>query len=287
MGHEIVRFDPIAVGDRVGRAATSRMLLEAVYRYTPDLMFTVLFQDDLEAPVVREISTQTPTTTFNWFSDDHWRYEAFSRRWAPEFRWVGTTSSDALGKYRRDGIAHVIPTQWACNVNLYRPLARPRTIDVSLVGQPHGDRRDVIDTLRTRGIAVQTFGTGWPAGRVSQSEMIKIFNTSKINLNLSNASRGAAEQVKGRDFEVPGCGAFLLTKRSEEIGRYYDVDREVACYDGVDDLTDKIRHYLAHDDAREAVAAAGYRRTLRDHTYERRFRELFEHMGLFGAAARS
>jgi spore maturation protein CgeB len=287
MGHEMIRFDPVATAARAGRARTSRMLREIAHRYTPDLMFTALFQDDLDQDVVADISARSVTTTFNWFADDHWRYERFSRRWAPAFNWVGTTSSAALEKYRRDGVMNVLHTQWACNAHLYRPLDVPRTIEVSFVGQPHGNRRAVIDQLRARGIAVRTFGLGWPEGRVTQREMIEIFSRSKINLNLSNASRGEAEQVKGRDFEVPGCRGFLLTKVSADIAACYDVGREIACYDGADDLAEKIRYYLARDDEREAIAAAGYRRTMLEHTYARRFGALFDRMRVFGEPGRT
>jgi spore maturation protein CgeB len=287
MGHELIRFDPVATAERAGRGPATRMLREIAYRYRPDLMFTVLFQDDLDPAIVREISAGSATTTFNWFADDHWRYERFSRRWAPAFNWVATTSSAALEKYRRDGVTNVMQTQWACNAHLYRPLDLPKTIDVSFVGQPHGDRRDVIERLRARGIAVQTFGLGWPAGRVSQREMIEIFNRSKINLNLSNASRGGVEQVKGRDFEVPGCGGFLLSRASPEIAACFDVGREIVCYDGTDDLADKIRYYLARDGERDAIAAAGYRRTIREHTYAHRLVALFDGMKLLGEPVRT
>lgn len=285
MGHELIRFDPVVLGRRLGRAASNRMLLEAVYRYTPDLMFTALFRDELDPAAVREISDRTPTTTFNWFADDHWRYETFSRRWAPAFNWVGTTSADAYAAYQRDGFAHAIHTQWACNPHLFRPLGLPRTHNVTFVGQPHGDRREVIAALRTKGIAVQTWGVGWPAGRVSQSQVIKLFNQSRINLNLSHASQEGVEQVKGRDFEVPGCGGFLLTRASPEIGRYFEIGREIVCYESTGDLAEKIRHYLSHEEQREAITAAGYRRTIAEHTYERRFTALFERMKLVGVPA--
>jgi len=35
-----------------------------------------------------------------------------------------------------------------------------------------------------------------------------------------------------------------------------------------------IRYYLAHDDERQAIARAGQVRTLREHTYEQRTKEL-------------
>lgn len=54
----------------------------------------------------------------------------------------------------------------------------------------------------------------------------------------------------------------------------------MAVYDGVADLIDKIRYYLAHEDQRRAIAEAGYQRTLQEHTHERRFNEIFKAIGV-------
>jgi spore maturation protein CgeB len=210
--------------------------------------------------------------------------------------------------------------------------------DVSFVGQPHGNRRAVIEALRSAGVDVYTRGYGWEEGRVSQDEMIRIFNQSRINLNLPNAATpspqtstkatlrsharsaaslvqrvpfgdrlvGAAsstlrasrsaiggspvtsalgedaypEQIKGRNFEIPGCGGFLLTGPAEELDRYYEPGREIAVFSSLRELVDGVRHYLAHDDERRAIADAGYARTLAEHTYAHRFEAIFERIGL-------
>lgn len=280
MGHQIIRFDFKAIEKRFSRREMNKMLLETVYRYNPDLMFTVLFRNELDKKVVNEISTQTETKTINWFCDDHWRFDSYSRYWAPMFNWVVTTAKSALPRYEEIGYENVIHAQWACNHFLYRKLGLPHLYDVTFVGQPHGNRRQVIGSLRKAGIDVKVWGYGWPTGRVSQSEMIKIFNQSKINLNLSNASRPGVEQIKGRDFEVPGCGGFLITGYAENIEEYFNVGKEIVCYRDVDDLIDKIRYYLKHDDEREAIANAGYVRVLREHTYEKRFLNIFRTIGI-------
>ena len=44
----------------------------------------------------------------------------------------------------------------------------------------------------------------------------------------------------------------------------------------MDDLVEKARHYLAQEDERRTIAAAGQARTLREHTYELRMQELAE-----------
>lgn len=301
-GHDVRYFDSVGVFKSRGREGADRDLLGVVDAERPDLLFSVLFTDELNPDTIRMISERTETVTLNWFCDDHWRFENFSADWAPAYDWVVTTARSAVPKYAAIGYRHAIKNQWACNDLLYRKLDLPMRYDVSFVGQPHGNRRCVLEALRARGIDVATFGLGWDSGRVSQDEMIRIFNQSRINLNLANASTPSEEtaessagwlsrllggvtrkrrksayvqQIKARTFEVPGCGGFLLTEPADDLEEYYDLGKEVVTFDGVADLAAKISYYLAHDDERRAIARAGYERTLRDHTYERRFAEIF------------
>ncbi len=60
----------------------------------------------------------------------------------------------------------------------------------------------------------------------------------------------------------------------EDLERCFAIGREVVVYADLDDLVDKIRHYVAHDAEREAIAAAAHRRALAEHTYARRLGEI-------------
>jgi spore maturation protein CgeB len=53
------------------------------------------------------------------------------------------------------------------------------------------------------------------------------------------------------------------------------VGREIDTYRSEDELIDKLRFYLSHDEAAERIRAAGYARARRDHTWRRRFEQLF------------
>ena len=329
MGHDILYFDFMTLMHERGQKAMNRQLLEVAKAEKPDLMFTVLFNDELDPTVVRAISASGNTLTLNWFCDDHWRFDNYSRYWAPCFNWVVTTARSALPKYARLGYTQVIKSQWACNQFLYRKLDLPLTYDISFVGQPHGNRRQIIDALRQAGFDVRAWGSGWETGRLTQDEMINVFNQSRINLNLSNASsmNGLSlpvgrttrrwlsqlldripfgqrlkqwrrrphaslssqlvypDQIKGRNFEIPGCGGFTLTGRADNLEDYYAIGREVVCYDSVPDLVEKVRYHLARQDERMAIAEAGYQRTIREHTYAHRFAEVFQRLKLPGASS--
>ena len=276
MGHRVIKFDFMELTDKFGRTIMNKMLYEVALRYNPDVVFTALYTDQFDQEILKRIASELKINTFNWFFDDVWRFDLYTRYWAHCFTWVATTHKNAIQKYHDIGYTNVIVTQFACNHFLCKRLPLEKIYDVTFIGQPHGDRKDIISNLKAANINVQVWGQGWPTGRVTQAEMIRIFNQSKINLNLTKTSFGMVDQIKGRDFEIPGCGGFLITGYSDEIQDYFEIDDEIVCYKDVDDLIDNVRYYLRHDSSREKIAHAGYERTLREHTYEKRFSTIFE-----------
>jgi len=198
LGHEVLYFDLGTWTAQLGRRRMNRKLLETVHRTQPDLMFTVLWEGTLDHKTVWTISHKTDTVTLNWFCDDHWRFDSFSRRWAPCFNWVVTTSTDAMYRYADAGITNVIKSQWGCNHHRYQKLDLPMKHDVSFVGLPHGNRRKIIHELFRAGIEVNTWGAGWPNGRISQDGMIRLFNQSRINLNFVESSAASNESTIAR-----------------------------------------------------------------------------------------
>src|SRR5262249_13056739 len=108
MGHDLVYFDFMTLLTRHGREPMNRMLLDLVRAEEPDLLFCVLFTDELDPAAIRHVSEETGTTTLNWFCDDHWRFDAYSRHWAPCFNWAVTTAGSAPAKYAQIGCDHVI-----------------------------------------------------------------------------------------------------------------------------------------------------------------------------------
>ncbi|MDP1849440.1 MAG: glycosyltransferase [Solirubrobacteraceae bacterium] len=297
MGHDVTAFDFVAREQAVGRKAMNAELRDLADELAPDVAFFFLFKDEI-APRTIE-SVRAPTV--NWFADDHWRFDDFTRHFAPSFDWSVTTDAESLPKYRALGYDHAILSQWACNRYAYDRVTDELAHEVTFIGQPHGGREKIVASLQEAGFPVECWGYGWPNGRVGHDEMVRIFASSAINLNLSNSStmpwtlrmrvgavvRGRRpwspkrrSQIKGRTFEVPGSGGFLLTEHVPHLEDYFDIDREIATFHSERDLTEKVRYWLEHPDERAAVADAGYRRVRAEHTYDHRFAAIFREMGL-------
>jgi spore maturation protein CgeB len=161
---------------------------------------------------------------------------------------------------------------------------------VVFVGQlgraQHRDGNVLLETA-ARSLAVDFWGPGfedWPAGSPFRSrhhgtawglEMYRVLAAGRIALNRHGAvAEGHANNM--RLFEATGVGTMLLTDERRDLDELFVRDQEVVTYVDADDLVDKARWYLEHEDDRASVAAAGKARTLASHTYAVRMRELSE-----------
>ena len=281
MDYSLVCFDTDRIKQKYGARKMSQMLREAVYSYQPDIMFYVYGNDQINQDVLKEISDELPTKTIYYQTDDHHQYEITRPVWEL-FNFVVTTDRKGYEKRKGEGFDNVILSQYACNHLLHKNLNLPRIYDASFVGRCYGGRQDFIDTVRRNGINIKTFGLWWGKGnsnRVSFADLIRIYNQTKISLDLSFASKGKEIiAVKGRDFEVAGCGSLLLTQDAEEIAEFFIPAEEIVTYQDANDATEKIKYYLANEDEREKIAKRGYERVLREHTWEKRFLHIFSHV---------
>ena len=85
-----------------------------------------------------------------------------------------------------------------------------------------------------------------------------------------------ADDTNMRLFEVTACGALLITPYVPYLEELFDLEKELVIYKDMYDLKEKIDYYLEHDKEREKIARAGQRRTLKNHTYKNRVKEIIK-----------
>lgn len=108
------------------------------------------------------------------------------------------------------------------------------------------------------------------------TELPLLYNSCTVNLNATSLQMWSA--VNQRVFDVPACGAFLLTDNQGAIEGLFEPETEIVTYKSAGEIPELVRYYLAHPDERMAIAAHGRDRVLKEHTYTHRLRVIIEQM---------
>ena len=261
-----------------GPSAANAEVLDLALRRRPDYVLWHAMAYELLRPTISAMR-EAACRVIGWFSDDEFRFDDYTRGFAPFFDWCLTTDESVLWAYGALGTG-ASRMMWGSNERVFRRLGLPPTHDVSFVGRLFGTRGRWVEDLRKGGLDVAAYGRGWPAGYISEDRLVEVFNTSRVNLCFVGADGLDAHRpvLKGRVFDVCMCGGFLLCEHVPGIEEFFEPDREIALFRDLEEAREKIAYYLAHEDERLAVAAAGMRRAQRDHTQAARFREAFSTM---------
>jgi spore maturation protein CgeB len=157
----------------------------------------------------------------------------------------------------------------------HRPIPVQRDLDVVFIGQAYGARGELVGHLRRCGVRVAAWGAGWPAGFVPFDQAIEVYSRARIVLGFGGVGHTTEVQhLKGRDFEVPMCGALYLTSYNPELADHFVVGEEILCYASRSDAVELALDMLARPDAAQRIREAALRRSLREHTWQGRLTDL-------------
>ncbi|HEY3323858.1 MAG TPA: glycosyltransferase [Planctomycetota bacterium] len=150
--------------------------------------------------------------------------------------------------------------------------------DVSFAGHWEDDGREehLLAITQDPAIRLRLYGTDWHrcrhyallnrvAGLIRPAygpEYNLVLNSSRIVLSFH--SRMNNDTSTSRSFEIPASGAFMLSQYSDDLNSLFQEGVEAEYFRCKEEMLDKIRFYLANDDARKRIAAAGRARLLRD-----------------------
>ncbi len=105
-------------------------------------------------------------------------------------------------------------------------------------------------------------------------EMPKVFNLSRINLNIT--MRPIETGLPLRCFDILGCGGFLMTNYQSELEDMFVIGEDLEAYSSLEELIDKCSYYLTHEDERAAIARNGYEKVKSNHTHIHRLKEMLK-----------
>jgi len=108
----------------------------------------------------------------------------------------------------------------------------------------------------------------WGGAMVWDGTFAKACHCAKIFFTLP-ADAEMPGGLSNRAFWVTGVGAFTLMLYKEGMEEFFELGKEVAVFRDHDEMVEKARYYLEHEDERRAIAEAGRARCLRDYTNQR------------------
>ena len=145
-------------------------------------------------------------------------------------------------------------------------------------------RPELIDFLReTYGSRFLHVGGDGDTGTVRGEELNKIYAKSKIAIgDTLNLNFNYPYYTSDRLFESTGRGGFTIYPRIVGLEEYFEDGKEIVFYEhgNFQDLKEKIDYYLVNDNEREAIRAAGHKRTKLEHTYKHRWQTILSELGI-------
>lgn len=211
----------------------------------------------------------------------------------PKYDVLITTKRYELQKYKEYGSKNVIFTHQGYYPNTYKPyevereLARKLESDVCFVGhcEPHYYYRlkavsRVVNKLSVWGDSWhrKTYFHPWLkkvyGGRgIWHTEYAKAICCTKIGLCL--LCKRHPDQSTTRTYEIAACGTFMLAERTDEHRELFEEGKEAEFFGSDEELIDKIKYYLSHDNERKRIAAAGRERCIKSgYSNNERFKEV-------------
>ncbi len=264
----------------------NNLILEKVLDSKPDIIFYPVHRNELSMETFIKIKEVLPCTKiFTYISDDDWRHENHSRFLALYSDYFTICFPPNIPKYEKYGHKNIILTQWASNPINFYPTEAEKKIDVSLIGLAYKPRPEWIKYLLDNGIKVKVFGKGWSkypefrtinGGFLSGEKYLTTINQTKINLNFGWNSDDGALQVKGRTFEFGASKAFQITNFNPILNNYFTEDHDIVYFRNKEDLLGKVKYYLEKEEERNRIAQNCYENVIRNHTWEKRFIDIFK-----------
>ena len=142
LGHEVYFWDTVKPEELNYQ--------KVVDEFKPDLIFACITGDLSIAPSekiavekIAEITKKGNIKTFNWFCDDTWRFDNWSKNVCKLFTVCSTPEPECVQKYKDINYDNIIVGGWHTNYKYYPAESIEKKYDVTFVGQINNPDRAV------------------------------------------------------------------------------------------------------------------------------------------------
>jgi spore maturation protein CgeB len=179
-----------------------------------------------------------------------------------------------------------------CDPDIHRPLDMTEEekehygSDIGFIGVGRPDRIEFFENLTD--FDLKLWGVRWDKSEklkpffidepVKMDEKIKIYQSAKINVNI-HSSLCQIDGISAKIFEIASCGGFFLTERKKDLFLFFKEEEDLISFSNIDELREKIKHYLSHPEEREELARRIRTKVINNYTYKHKLKEMMSRMG--------
>jgi len=185
-----------------------------------------------------------------------WAIDTHIRRfpWMSSFQWVAYNIREHVSPPKGVWMPYALSTVHQRDTNVY-----PKLYDAIFLGNLSVSprRKELCDRFGIQ--HMEAYG----------QDYFKTMKQAKICFN-----NAIANDINAKYFEIMGSGSFLLTNFNQEILDLFDPsvrdDLRKCMYATDDEIGEKMKYYLEHEEEREAIAKRLYDYVWANHTWEAR-----------------
>lgn len=254
-----------------------------------------------QAPVTRQVLKRFKRDnilTAMWFVEDFTLF-TYWRSFAPYYDFFFVIQKEPfLEELKSVGVTNSFYLPMAALPTFHHPMdlspmdQKKYGSDISFLGAGYPNRRIAFRQLTQ--FQFKIWGNDWDndrilspniqydGKRVSPEDAVKIYNGTKININLHSHIKNKpfisnGDFVNPRTFEIASCEAFQLVDQRQLLAELFS-DDEIATFTTIEELQEKIQYFLAHPEERFVIAERGRQRVFTEHTYQQRMKCLLSYI---------
>lgn len=282
---------------RVLTKELDKLIIEDIDNFSPDVIFGYDYSFLMDENCTKIIQNCRCKNLVFYFADEpksHFAlgkqkdlYEKLDKIKKKVFIW----DKDFLNEFKN---SFYLPL--AINPNKYLTDFNEYKYTISFVGRPLGDIRQnlLCEVVKSFGVGlnifcyekhfkesikqiiekkllddedIEIYSKCWKGFAEKEEELAEIYNSSKINLNITLQGKSS---INYRVFEVLTAGGFLLTDEREDLKKYFKISKHLESYKNSQDLIDKISFYLKNLNVAQRIAELGRLETVKTHSFSAR-----------------
>lgn len=193
------------------------------------------------------------------------------------YDWIFSPRKHLFDEYTKRGAQRIECINWfyyperQYPINVEAREADKLGSDIAFIGTWSKYRENIL--FKLEGLKLKVWGSSWHKAKKEFKnkfklmyqeawfeEMSKVINSTKMIVDVLTIENRDTTNLK--NFQVPACGGFLLTQRTNEILELFEEGKEVVCYSSTEELKSKCKHYLLHDADREKIASNAYKKVI-------------------------